>query len=483
MLFNSNAFYVFLPIAFALYWLAPRRIRWGVLLVCSYYFYMSANPSYALLLGAATLVTYGTGLLLERCPGKAAKRAVLGIALAVCLGILFFYKYFNFFSASVTALLRSFALPVSEMTLQLTLPVGISFYIFQSLGYVIDVYKGEQRACRHLGHYAAFISFFPLLLAGPIERAKKLLPQIEEPKTFDERNAIEGAKWIAWGYFKKLAIADVVGSYVDTVFDSVHSYSGLILAAVILLYTFQVYCDFSGYSDIARGVAKLLNIDLTVNFRSPYTAASVKEFWNRWHISLSTWFRDYVYFPLGGSRRGKLRTCRNILITFLVSGLWHGADWTYVIWGGLHGCWQILERLLRGNRRTEEKKGLRRLAGVIVTFLFVSFAWLFFRADTLADAGYIAAHLFAGITTPLAYLRQFAEALSATGMLASTDLKLSLLWIVLLMVFDAADRRRSVWERIGAWKKPVRYAVYFALVFFVLYSRSLGQYEFVYFQF
>ena len=342
MLFNSNAFYLFLPIVFLVYWLTPRRFRWGVLLVSSYYFYMSADAQYVLLLLLTTAVSYGTALGIQHTESRSKKKFCMGAALLVCLGLLFFFKYFNFLSGTVTALLKSISLPVSEVTLELVLPVGISFYIFQSLGYVIDVYKGKTRACAHFGKYAAFVSFFPLLLAGPIERAEHLLPQLEKEHSFNCDRAIEGAKLIAWGYFKKIAIADVVVSLVDVVYDNVTVYTGLALGVATFFYAFQVYCDFSGYSDIARGVAKLLDIELMTNFKSPYFAASLKEFWSRWHISLSTWFRDYVYIPLGGSRRGEWRTQRNLLITFLVSGLWHGARWTYVICGGLHSLGQIV---------------------------------------------------------------------------------------------------------------------------------------------
>ena len=280
MLFNSNAFYLFLPIVFAVYWLTPRRYRWGVLLVSSYYFYMSAGVQYVPLLFLTTLVSYGTALFLDRTQEKRKKDFCLGAALVFCLGILFVFKYFNFLSGTLADLLARVSLPISPVTLNLVLPVGISFYIFQSLGYVIDVYKGKTKACAHFGKYAVFVSFFPLLLAGPIERAEHLLPQLEKEHSFDADRAIEGAKLIAWGYFKKIAIADVVVSLVDVVYNNVTAYTGIALGVATFFYAFQVYCDFSGYSDIARGVAKLLDIELMVNFKSPYFAASLKEFWS-----------------------------------------------------------------------------------------------------------------------------------------------------------------------------------------------------------
>ena len=481
MLFNSNAFYVFLPIVFAVYWLTPRRYRWGVLLVSSYYFYMSADAQYVLLLLLTTLVSYSTALLMSRAESRKQKKLCLGAALAVCLGLLIFFKYFNFLSGTVTAVLKSISLPVSEVTLNLVLPTGISFYVFQTLGYVIDVYKGKTKACTHFGKYAVFVSFFPLLLAGPIERAEHLLPQLEKEHSFDSEKAIEGAKLIAWGYFKKIAIADVVVSCVNAVYDQVTVYTGLALGVATFFYAFQVYCDFSGYSDIARGVAKLLDIDLMTNFKSPYFAASLKEFWSRWHISLSTWFRDYVYIPLGGNRKGAWRTRINLLVTFLVSGLWHGADWTFVIWGGLHGLGQIVEK--EWNRHFPPRKDRRSAVRVLIVFIFVCIAWIFFRANTFSDAIYVVTHLFDGIGNPISYVKEGYLALRSAGIMQSSDLKLVFVWIAVLLAHDWIELRQNAWEWLGRFRKPVRYAFYFALLFVVLYSRQLGEYEFVYFQF
>ena len=481
MLFNSNAFYIFFPIVFAVYWLTPRRYRWGVLLASSYYFYMSWNAKYVLLILLTTVVSYGTALFIERTQSRKKRKFFMDCALLVCLGLLVFFKYFNFLSSSVTQILKSLSLPMSEITLNLILPVGISFYTFQTLGYVIDVYKGKTRACTHFGRYAVFVSFFPLLLAGPIERAEHLLPQLEKEHSFHADKAISGAKLIAWGYFKKIAIADIVISCVDAVYSQPHSYTGLALAAATFLYAFQVYCDFSGYSDIARGVARLLDIDLMTNFKSPYFAASLKEFWSRWHISLSTWFRDYIYIPLGGSRAGAWRTRFNLLVTFLVSGLWHGASWTFVIWGGLHGLGQIIEKEWKKRFPGSGKK--RRLPGVLMTFAFVSVTWIFFRANSLSDAWYVLTHMLDGILQPLTYLKDGYVSLRAAGLMQSTDLTLVFVWIGILLAHDYIELKQDVWEWLARFKKPVRYAFYFCILFIILYSRQLGQYEFVYFQF
>lgn len=484
MLFNSNAFYVFLPIVFVVYWSIPAKYRWGILFLSSYYFYMSWNVKYVTLILTTTLVSYGAALLMERTEDRKKKKLCMAAALLISLGILFFFKYFDFLSESLRDLLKKFAIPMHKTTLDLMLPVGISFYTFQTLSYVIDVYRGEVKACRHLGKYATFIAFFPQLVAGPIERTRNLLPQIEGEHTFHTDKGIHGAKMIAWGFFKKVAIADTVAVYVDTVYQVPHHFTGFPLLLATLLFTFQIYCDFSGYSDIAVGTAQLLDIDLMTNFKSPYFAASIREFWSRWHISLSTWFRDYVYIPLGGNRRGPWRTRWNLLVTFLVSGLWHGASWTYVLWGGVHGLGQILEREWNRFFPADRKKNKWLYIGL--TFAFVSLTWVFFRADDIADAGYVLTHLFDGITNPVAYLAEGRRQFQMAGMVQSSGMKtllISCLCILALLVHDYLEQTESVWKRLGRWKKPVRYALYFLLLFVILYSRQLGEYEFVYFQF
>lgn len=330
MLYNSVAFAVFLPIVFLIYWAIPHKFRWVLLLVASYYFYMSWDPKYVFLILMTTAISYFAAIGLEKA-GSRKKKWIMTIAAVVCLGVLFFFKYFNFFSQSVIGFLNLFSLKLSPLTLKVILPVGISFYTFQTLSYVIDVYRGNVKAEHHFGYYAAFISFFPQLVAGPIERVNSLLPQIKAEHKFDYEKASYGIKMMIWGYFKKLVIADTLSQYVSVVYDNPRQYQGFSLVIATLFFAFQIYCDFSGYSDIAIGTAKLLGIDLTTNFKSPYFSQSVKEFWSRWHISLSTWFRDYVYIPLGGNRVGKIRHSLNLIITFLVSGLWHGANWTYVV--------------------------------------------------------------------------------------------------------------------------------------------------------
>lgn len=334
MLFNSISYAIFLPIVFSIYWIVPHNIRWIVLLISSYYFYMSWNIQYVLLILFTTLVSYLAALLLERIEENSIKKLLLFITVLICLSILIFFKYFNFFSFNIASFVSFIGIDLDPILLDIILPVGISFYTFQTLSYVIDVYKGDISAERHFGYYATFISFFPQLVAGPIERTRNLLPQIKSKVEFSYKQATYGLKLISWGLFKKIVIADTLAVYVQPVYKNPYEYNGFALLLGSLFFTIQIYCDFSGYSDIAIGSSKLLGINLMRNFHSPYFSSSIKEFWSRWHISLSTWFRDYLYIPLGGNRSGNIRKYLNIIFTFFISGLWHGANWTFVIWGG-----------------------------------------------------------------------------------------------------------------------------------------------------
>ncbi len=366
MLFNSVQFAVFLPVVFMLYWALPQKGQVWLLLIASYYFYMSWKADYVILILFTTLVSFFGGLALERAASSRQKKFILSAVLIACLGVLFVFKYFNFLSRSLDRLCQWISLPLHPITLNLLLPVGISFYTFQTLSYVIDVYRGETAAEHSLVTYAAFVSFFPQLVAGPIERSRNLLGQIKKPHTFRYQEAADGIKLLAWGFFKKLVVADNLAVYVNQIYNALPNYRGLSLAVATVFFAFQIYCDFSGYSDIAAGTARLFGIRLMTNFRSPYFSSSFKEFWSRWHISLSTWFKDYVYIPLGGNRVGKFRCYLNLLLTFLISGLWHGASWTFIIWGGIHGGIQVMERFLGLGGKPNEKKRLRPFRMIVV---------------------------------------------------------------------------------------------------------------------
>lgn len=483
MLFNSLAFAVFLPIVFILYWGMPHKYRYLVLLAASYYFYMSWNPKYVLLILITTAVSYVCAITMEGTDSRKKKRGCLAAALLVSLGILFFFKYFNFLSGSVAALLESISIPMHPMTVKLMLPVGISFYTFQSLSYVIDVYKGEVKPQRNFAKYALFISFFPQLVAGPIERTKNLMPQLFENRAFDHDKAVYGLRLMLWGFFKKLIIADAVAKYVDGVYNDVHSYFGMTLIMATVLFTFQIYCDFSGYSDIAVGTAKLLNIDLMTNFKSPYLSTSIREFWGRWHISLSTWFRDYIYIPMGGSRCSRMRRNLNLLVTFLASGLWHGANWTFVLWGGLHGVYQVIEKFFMDKFGGKERKtsGFRTFLKGLFTFALVSFAWIFFRANSLSDAFYIVTHLHRGIIHVYnAVIRMFID--MQFSYFAFAKLALSL---AVLMVYDYVSLKRDLIVEFGKLKWPLRWIFYIGLTSLIILLKLHNgtTQEFIYFQF
>lgn len=471
MLFNSLEYIFFLPIVFILFWFIPDKYRWIILVGASYYFYMKWNRVYVLLILFITFVSYLCGIIIEKY--KNIKKRILWITVVINLGILFFFKYFNFFIENIVSLIRKFKSLNEVPLLDIILPVGISFYIFQALGYVIDVYREDEKAEHHFGKFAAYISFFPQLVAGPIERTENLLPQIKRIKKFNYENATYGLKKIAWGYYKKIVIADTLAIDVNRIYSELHSYKGLSLIIISLFFSIQIYCDFSGYSDIAIGTAKLFNIDLMENFKSPYFSTSIKEFWSRWHISLSSWFSDYVYIPLGGNRCGKIRNRINIIITFLLSGLWHGAAWTYIIWGGIHGVGRNLEKECNIKLRN---KWMRRLW----VFIFCTIGWIFFRAPTLQDAIYILRSLFVGLATPVEYL---AAGFSNLGIGRFKLLYLSFL-LFILIVFDYTSLKADVIKKVSKWPLVYRWSMYiFIGLLIILFSQKGTPEEFIYFQF
>lgn len=392
MLFNSFSFLVFLPIVVLVYYGIPNRVRYIWLLLASYYFYMNWNAKYALLLFLSTFITYVCGICIHRIDEKdlslAVRRKKICVAAGVAanLAILAFFKYFNFFVDNLNVI---FGNRIGHF--DVLLPVGISFYIFQALGYLVDVYRGEIKAEKNFLKYALFVSFFPQLVAGPIERSKNLLEQINQTQKFDFEKMRDGIFLMVWGYFLKLVIADRIAIFVNTVYGDIDTFGGSYLIVATALFAIQIYCDFAGYSVIAMGTARLLGFSLMENFAAPYLSSSVTEFWRRWHISLSSWFKDYLYIPLGGNRKGKIKKYRNIILVFLLSGLWHGASWTYVIWGGLNGVYQVLEDILkRGTNAHSKGSFVKTVAGKLlkmgITFILVDFTWIFFRAENIRQA-------------------------------------------------------------------------------------------------
>ena len=474
MVFNSIQFAIFLPMVFAVYWVMPSRYRWSVLLAASYVFYAFCGVKYLALLLTVTFIAYAAGRLTERTANAKRRKLYLAGAALLMLGFLFFYKYFNFFSRSVASVMGLFGCIRDPFLIHVLLPVGISFYIFTAISYVADVYRGKIPAEHHLGKFALYISFFPCLLSGPIERADNLLPQIHDPKPFDYDLAVYGMREILLGCFKKMVVADRLGAYVNLVFSNVSNYRGFILVLAVLFYTVQIYCDFSGYSDIAIGVSKLFGISLRPNFRIPYCATSIKEFWGRWHISLSTWFRDYVYIPLGGNRTGAFRHKRNLMITFLVSGLWHGASWNFIIWGGIHGAVQILESLF--GRKNKAPAFFRWLG----TMLIVSAAWVFFRANTLADALYVFIHCLEGITSPVTYL---LNGILGFGFGLFSPM-LTVFSAAVCLIIDYLCRKKDFPTLLGGLSKGLRWAVYLFLCLLLIFLTPVfSDSTFLYFQF
>lgn len=495
MLFNSIEFLLFFPTVVTLYFLIPHRFRWLLILIASSVFYMAFVPAYILILAAIILVHYVAGLRMGRMDGKDRKLWLI-LSVVAALSILFTYKYFNFVSSNFNGLAELIGWNYPIETLQLILPIGLSFFTFQSLSYVIEVYRGKHKPERHIGVYAAYVMFYPQLVAGPIERPQNLLRQFSEKHHFDYNRVTSGLKLMAWGMFKKVVIADRLATLVNPVFADPTAYSGLTLALVTVLFAYQIYCDFSGYSDIAIGSAKVMGFKLMNNFERPYFSKSIQEFWRRWHISLSTWFRDYVYIPLGGNRVSPARWHFNIFATFLLSGIWHGANWTFVIWGALHGGAFVISHLTENIRdRFTQLIGLTKLPvvhkviRVALTFGLVCLAWVFFRANSLDDALFITTHIFSGlgnaavdmITMDFGAIREALD-LNAIGE-GQWEFLIALALIVFLEFVHFVQRKGSIRDLIAAKPLVVRWAAYHAFVLMILILGVFGEQQFIYFQF
>ena len=485
MTFNSWEFLLFYPVVLLLYFVLPKKARWPMLLIASYFFYMCYQTELVFLIFGTTLISWISSRAIERTEKKKYKVLFLTITLVASLGVLFFYKYFNFLAGTVFDIAAALGSDAAPITLRLALPVGISFYTFQTLSYVIDVYRGDVKSEDNFFFYALFVSFFPQLVAGPIERPSNLIPQLREPHSWSNENAVAGAKMMMLGFFKKICVADFVSGFVDSVYNSPEEATSLGVIIATLLFAVQIYCDFSGYTDIAIGCSRIMGIRLMKNFDNPYSATSIREFWSRWHISLSTWFKDYLYIPLGGNRVSLPRNLLNLFIVFLVSGLWHGAAWTFVIWGALHGIYQIIGKLTIGWRnRLLSRVGLSKDSRAVIytrrvlTFLLVSFAWLIFRANSIGDVITLIGSLFTGLE------------LSRTVELMGLDIESVLLCavsIALLIILDRTVRYdgREVSEssqltvRSGAYVYLVTVIILFWLL---LLSKDMIS-TFIYFQF
>ncbi len=496
MLFNSVHFLIFFPVVTVLYFLAPHRVRWLLLLAASVYFYMVFKPVYILILVFTILVDYAAGRLIEG--GGSRRRMWLIASILANTGSLAFFKYYNFLNDPLRRLFGTVQLHDPIPFLNIILPIGLSFHVFQSLSYTIEVYRRHQVAERHLGIFALYVMFYPQLVAGPIERPQHLLHQFREHHVFEYDRVLAGLQLMLWGMIKKVMIADRLAPFVNEVYDHPVDYRALSYIVATIFFAFQIYCDFSGYSDIALGAAQVMGFKLMTNFNRPYFSHSIAEFWKRWHISLSTWFRDYLYISMGGNRVSPPRWYFNLFFTFLVSGLWHGANWTYLIWGAINGVYLILEILVRKalhpfhrwNRFASERASLLRPFQVVLTFALSCFAWIFFRAKTISEATAIVRgifglhnHLWSDLVTAIHNL-SFAHTYIFMQQ-GEFESKLAVAVIGLLLLVDfTQERTRGLRARINAQPAWARWALYYAAVFSLIFFGALSRsQQFIYFQF
>lgn len=496
MLFNSIHFLIFFPLVTLIYFMLPDKIKWVWLLVASYYFYMSWNPLYAILIALSTIITYLSGLLIDKAnklddktKSRKLKRLWVALSFISNLAILFFFKYYYFSLDNINRILGALNIEILTPTFDVLLPVGISFYTFQALSYTMDVYRQEIYAEKNIGKYALFVSFFPQLVAGPIERSKNLLTQVNKPHYFDFERVKNGLLLMLWGFFQKLVIADRAAILVNQVFNNHTEYSGFEIAVAVLFFAFQIYCDFCGYSDIAIGAAQVLGFELMDNFKQPYFATSIQDFWRRWHISLSSWFKDYLYIPLGGGRCSKIKKYRNVMIVFLVSGLWHGASWNFIIWGGLHGLYQIIGAVTKPAKNKlislfniKTNTFSMKLGKIISTFLLVSIAWIFFRANGTKAALEMIVQMF-GNFNPWIFINGGIYKLG----LEEADISLLIFSIGILLFVNFLQTRISIRQKLAQQNSVFRFIVYFAALFFVIiygvYGPGFNSSDFIYFQF
>lgn len=481
MLFNSLFFlFIFFPLVTGFYYLLPHRFRWGWLLLASCYFYMGFIPQYILILAFTITIDYFAGLFIAKLSGR-KKKYFLILSILSNLGMLFVFKYFNFFNANIDALAEVIHWNYSLKSLSLILPIGLSFHTFQSLSYIIEVYRGHQKVERNFGIFALYVMFYPQLVAGPIERPQNLLPQFREKHHFDSARFMSGLRLIIWGLFKKVVIADRVSVFVNQIFNNVYDYTGAYFVLATFFFAFQIYCDFSGYSDMARGLARTMGFELMINFKAPYFSRSISEFWRRWHISLSSWFRDYVYIPLGGKRVSNFRWQYNLFITFLLSGLWHGANWTYLIWGGLNGfyllfsIWTESLRLKIVNFFKLSGTLFQKIYQTIITFLLIGLTWVFFRAESFGDAWYILRQIFMDGYNIMS-LRPFINQYRYSMLIIFS----AIIFLTLADYFIADSERLEKLRRMPLWSQIL---VYSLIIFFIILLGRFTNEQFIYFQF
>jgi alginate O-acetyltransferase complex protein AlgI len=479
MLFNSVSFIIFFAVVTPLYFILPHRFRWLLLLLSSCYFYMAFVPVYILILGFTIVIDYFAGLQIEKATGK-TRRAYLIISLAANIAILAVFKYYNFINENISWLLNHTGYKNPVPYLRILLPIGLSFHTFQAMSYTIEVYRGKQKAEKHFGIYALYVMFYPQLVAGPIERPQNILHQFYIKQQFNYRRVTSGLRLMLWGFFLKMVIADNLALIVNNVFDNYHHFKGLAIITATLSFSLQIFCDFSGYSSIAIGAARIMGINLMENFKQPYLATSIADFWTRWHISLSTWFRDYLYIPLGGNRVSTARWCFNICVVFIISGLWHGASWTFITWGAIHGVLIILEKMLKITTITApaRMKYLFKVLSIIFTFCIVSMVWIFFRATNFEQAIYLLKNITSGYE-----LNDLRGAVAPLGKDLISKAAIAIFIALLLFVQFYREYAGPVSALILRQHVAVRFGIYLFLFFAIALFGVYDNVSFIYFQF
>jgi alginate O-acetyltransferase complex protein AlgI len=483
MLFNSVEFLIFFPVVFVLYFITPHKYRWTVLLAASYYFYICWEPFYITLIITSTIIDYFLSKKIRRTEKLSTKKQLLILSLTANLGLLFLFKYFNFFNDSLRTVFGYIDCSYNVPEIEILLPVGISFYTFQTLSYTIDIYYNRLEPEKHFGKFALFVSFFPQLVAGPIERATNLLPQFNQKVSFDYNRIKDGFVIVLWGYFQKTVIADRLSIYVDAVYDNPEDFDGSRVWIATYFFAFQILCDFSGYTDIARGCAKMLGFDLMCNFKQPYFSTSITDFWRRWHISLSSWFRDYVYFPMGGNRVKIRRAYINLALVFVISGLWHGASWTFVIWGCLHAVYVVLEKFfkIKVNSDSLRLKNIAQWLRAIIVFHFVVLAWVFFRAGTVGEAFLLIHNMFVFDIDSFFQIGFYKKGVYD---ISKFDLILSFVLVIVLLCINYLEVLYGRLHRlISSQNTIVRWGIYYGLIVSLIELSIKDYSQFVYFQF
>lgn len=485
MIFYSSGFLIFFSIVTLIYFLLPYKYQSLILVIASIVFYISFFPAaYIFLLLIVIAISYFAGIKIEKSKSN-KKRKILMISIVLICIVLIIFKYLNFLNLNASLLIKLLGLNYQLQYFNIILPLGLSFYTFRCLSYLIEIFNNRYEVEHSFIIYSLYVMFFPTLMAGPIERPQNLLPQFYKKHVFEYKRMADGIKMIIWGIFKKVVVADRLSLFVNQIYDNPIGYKGITLIVATIFFAFQIYCDFSGYSDMAVGFAKILGFKLTENFRQPYFSKSISEFWERWHISLSTWFRDYIYIPLGGNRVSLLKWCLNIFITFLISGLWHGANWTFVIWGGINGFYIIFEKICQLLKIKIKKQFIltkiitNRYLKIVSTFCLINFGWIFFRSNNIKDSFYIINHLFDGFQNQTFHILDFTYNVA----FSKPSFIVGLFSIFVLIAFDLFLKGKHIGQVLEKRSTVVRWAIYYFLILGIIFFGLFSNNKFIYFQF